>query len=342
MDETSGRTPDESPPRNGESTEPLNAAEDVTRVLPGEEPTRVLSGETAEETRVMPGAAGAEPPPPPPRPTVVMSRPARKSPGSVWWILLLLFLAAVTVAAIWFFFGFRGEQVVTPTPSPTPTPVAWAGAWARTDGIGGGLVVQGSADAYHVTAYDGALQPSGTVAAVVGNDSRELRFTLPAQFSFGGPAGPLAATLTVGDDLDTATFRVTGADKTSVSMPLQRVPSLTPTVPTTTPTPSASPSPSPTPSEPALRQQMIEAITSIQAGVVAWAAANGDVYPMPADVREGSAVAQYVDPWPVNPYAPDRPMEPGAEPGNYTYEQLGGGQGFKLTGYLDNGAFVVP
>jgi hypothetical protein len=255
----------------------------------------------------------------------------------------------IAVAAVWYVL-FRGEQQVTPAPSPSPTPIAWAGAWARTEGLGGGLIVKGSGDTYEATAYDGALQPSDTVPATV--DGAELRFTLPAQFSFGGPTGPLEATLAIGSDPDTASLRVTGADGTTLAMPLQRVPSLTPATPTTspsptpTPTPTLSPSPSPSPSaspsQQALRQQMIDAIGSVQAGIAAWAAANGGMYPMPADVREGGAVAQYVDPWPVDPWAPGRFLAPGADPGNYTYEQLEGGQSYTLTGFLDNGSYVVP
>ena len=36
-------------------------------------------------------------------------------------------------------------------------------------------------------------------------------------------------------------------------------------------------------------------------------------------------------------------MTPGTAPGSYVYEQLSGGQGYKLTGYLSNGlTYTVP
>ena len=318
--------------------------DDTPGTAPGEESTRILNEESAESTRVTPTAAGSGAPPAPPmQPTIVMSRPARKGPGNMLWLVLLLLLViAAAAAAIWFYW-LRGEQEATTVPSPTPAPIAWAGAWARTDGTGGGLVVEGDATTYRVTAYNGALQPSDTVDAVESADGRELLFALPSHFTFDGPAGPSEAALTIGSDPGTATFRVVGADQTTVSLPVQRVATLTPTAPSADPTATEpAPDPGPTSAEQALRQQTIDAITSIQAGIAAWAAANGSVYPMPADARESGTVAQYVDPWPVNPYAPGQPMEPGTDPGDYTYERLDGGRSFRLAGYLDNGAFIVP
>jgi hypothetical protein len=271
-----------------------------------------------------------------------MSRPDGRNGSNAWWIvLLLLVLAAMAVALVWYL-TFRGGDEATPSPSPSPSPIAWAGAWARVDGVGGGLIIEGSGDAHTVTAYDAALQPSGTVNAIASEDGRELRFTLPAQFSFGGPSGPLSATLTLGGDPDAAMFRVTGADQTTVSMPLQRVATLRPTAPIDSPTPSpTAPAPSPNDQQ-ALRQQMIEAVTTIQAGIVTYAAANNNVYPPVIEVSETGAVGQYVDPWPVNPYAAGQPMSAGTQPGHYQYEQLDGGQGYRLTGHLDVGTFVVP
>ena len=36
-------------------------------------------------------------------------------------------------------------------------------------------------------------------------------------------------------------------------------------------------------------------------------------------------------------------MAPGTSPGSYVYEQLSGGQAYKLTGYLSNGlTYSVP
>ncbi len=318
--------------------------DDTPGTASDEESTRIQSDESAEATRVTPAApeSGA-PPAPPMQPTIVMSRPARRGPGNTLWLLLLLLIVIAAAAAASWFYWLRGEQEAIIVPSPTPTPVAWAGAWARTDGAGGGLVVEGEATTYRVTVYDEALQPSDTVDAVTSADGRELLFALPSHFTFDGPAGPSEATLTIGSDPDTATFRVVGGDQATVSLPVRRVSTLTPTAPTAGPTPTEpAPDPSPTSTEHVLRQQTIDAITDIEAGIAAWAAANGGAYPMPADVRESGAVAQYVDPWPANPYAPGQPMEPGTDPGDYTYERLDGGQSFRLAGFLDNGAFIVP
>ena len=351
MDETNGTAPHEDP-RDDETTERPAEDEDATRVLRGDEAgTRIWNGDDADATTrvIRDGAAGtgAPPPAPPqPQPTLVMSRPTHRDPGSVWWIVLLLILAVLAAAAVWYFW-LRGGQETTPAPSPSPTPAAWAGAWARTGGLGGGLIIEGGGETYRATAYDGALQPSDTVAAVTTASGAELRFTLPPS-SFGGPAGPLEATLTIGSDPDSASLRLTGADGTALTMPLRRVPSLTRASPTTSPTPTPTPtptttaSPSPSPSQEALRQQMIAAIGSVQAGIEAWATANGGTYPMPADVREGGAVAQYVDPWPVDPWAPAQFLAPGVKPGGYSYEQLEGGLSYTLKGFLDNGSYVVP
>jgi hypothetical protein len=121
-------------------------------------------------------------------------------------------------------------------------------------------------------------------------------------------------------------------------------PATSPSAASATPSPTWSASPSPGPSESGqdLALQLIAAVEQIQAGVEAWSQANGGTYPLPADVRADAAVAAYVDPWPMNPYAPGLPMAPGTEPGDYTYRYLDGGLSYELTGYLDNGAFVVP
>lgn len=290
------------------------------------------------------GAEGA----PAPQPRLVMSRPEGRGPGNAWWIILvLLVLAALAATAVWYF-AFRGDDEAAPKPAPSPTPseVAWAGAWGRTDGAGGGLMVEGSSGSYRVTAYNAALQPGETVDAVPGDDGRELRFTLPAQFSLGELGGPLEAVLRAGQDPDSATLSVTGAGGATASAPLARVPALQPASPAPSPllpsSPASSASPSPSDSGQSLALQMIDAIERIQAGIEAWSRANNGTYPLPADVRAGASVAPYVDPWPMNPYAPGLLMAPGTEPGDFTYRYLDGGLGYELTGYLDHGAFVVP
>jgi hypothetical protein len=142
-------------------------------------------------------------------------------------------------------------------------------------------------------------------------------------------------------------MKVTGSNQTTVIIPLERVaalvpvsPSASPTVtPTSTSSPSASPSASPTAGA---DQQVIDAVDKLQVGVITWATNNNNLYPTPADVSETGGIASYVNPWPANPYT-GQPMKPGTQPGDFTYEQLNGGAGYKLTGYISNGlTYTVP
>jgi len=255
IDESEGRTPGKEPEEGtGELPDEPTAPE-------GEEPTEVATpseeaateardaaeGETLPVTPTAPGEAGA-PPSQPPQSTVTMSQlPRRGGSRWIWWFVVVVVLILLAVAAAWFLF-LRSTEEPTPAPSPSPSPVVWAGAWSRMDGTGGGVLVSGGVDAYEVTLYDGALQPGATVPATLSADGRELRFTLPSQFTFGGgPAGPFEATLTLGSDPDIATLRLTGADQTSISMPLRRVAELVPTGPSASPSTSASPSPAASP-----------------------------------------------------------------------------------------------
>jgi hypothetical protein len=350
-DETTGKLPDESGARfddDAAAGSPEAADDEQTAVTPSPEEgaTHVMSGEAADVTRVMPAAGGAEAPPPPrPQPTLMMSRPEKEGSVTRWWIVLaIVVLVGAGAAALWFF-------VLRDDSAPAPPPVAWSGAWGRVDGVGGGLVVEKTGSGYRVTAYDSSLRPSGTAAATTSSDGRQLLFTLPAQSSFGGITGPLRSTLTIGSSRDSATLRMTGASQTSISMPLQRVLALVPVSPSASPSPSvtASPSPSstgsPSPSSSpigAADQQVIDAVIKIQVGVITWATNNNNLYPMSAEVSQSGGVAQYVNPWPTNPFT-GQAMAPGTGPGGYTYEQLNGGQGYKLTGYLDKGlTYTVP
>jgi hypothetical protein len=89
-------------------------------------------------------------------------------------------------------------------------------------------------------------------------------------------------------------------------------------------------------------QQVQANIAALQVGIVAWAADNNNLYPPPQDVVQGGGISQYVNPWPTNPNT-GQPMAPGTSPGSYVYEQLSGGQAYKLTGYLSNGlTYSVP
>jgi hypothetical protein len=349
-DETTGRQPDETSaqqPGGGETTAGSADTAETAVTPPDAGATRVMSGEAVDETRVMPAAGGAaSPPPPPPRPqpTLMMSRPPKQSSSRWWIVLVVVLLALVAAAAAWYFLlRDKGEK---PAPQPSPT-FDWVGAWGRTDGSGGGVVVEQSGKDYQVTVYGSTLQVLGsTVAKPKGND---LAFELQSQESVGGLPGPFQITLQAGPGKNLADMKVTGANQTTAIVPLERVaalvpvsPSASPTVtPMTTPTTSPSSSPSASPKA-GTDQQVIDAIGKLQVGVITWATNNNNLYPTPADVSEAGGIASYVDPWPTNPYT-GQPMKPGTQPGDYTYEQLNGGAGYKLTGYISNGlTYTVP
>jgi hypothetical protein len=357
-DETTGRPPDETsakPPGGGESAAGGDTAETAvtppdtgeTVVAPSSDAgaTSIMSGESADETRVMPAAGGsgsAPPLPPRPQPTLMMSRPPKQSSGTWWIVLVVVLLALVAAAAAWYFLiRDQGEE---PAPQPSPA-FDWEGAWGRTDGTGGGVVVEPSGKDYQVTVYGSTLQVLGT--AVATPKGKDLTFTLESAESVGGLPGPFQITLQAGPGEDLADMKVTGSNQTTVIVPLERVAALVPVSPsaspTLSPTPTLSPSSSPSASPSAdADQQVIDAIVKLQTGVITWATNNNNLYPTPIDVSETGGVATYVNPWPTNPYT-GQPMKPGTQPGDYTYEQLNGGAGYKLTGYISKGlTYTVP
>ena len=351
-DETTGRPTDETsaqPPGGGETAAgaaetaetavtPPDAGETVVAPPADAGATRIMSGEAADETRVMPAGDAAPPPPPPlrPQPTLMMSRPPKRS-SSRWWIVLVVVLLALVAAAAAWYFLIRDEGA-TPAPKPSPS-FDWVGAWGRTDGTGGGVVVAPSGKDYQVTVYGSTLQVLGTaVATPKGND---LTFALQSNESVAGLPGPFQITLEAGSTKDLADMKVTGGNQTTVIVPLKRVAALVPVSPSPSPTVTPSSSPSASPSA-GTDQQVIDAIVKLQTGVITWATNNNNFYPAPADVSQAGGVAAYVNPWPTNPYS-GQPMKPGTGPGDYTYEQLNGGAGYKLTGYVSNGlTYVVP
>ncbi|MCX6363370.1 MAG: hypothetical protein NTW58_04230, partial [Actinobacteria bacterium] len=280
------------------------------------------------------------PPPSPPRPqpTLMMSRPPKQSSSTWWIVLVVVLLALVAGAAAWYF--LLRDTGAEPAPQPSPA-FDWVGAWGRTDGTGGGVVVEPSGKEYQVTVYGSTLQVLGT--AVATPKGKDLVFTLESVESVGGLPGPFQITLQAGPGENFADMKVTGSNQTTVVVPLKRVPALVPVSPspspTVTPSPTASPSTSPSAGA---DQQVIDAIVKLQTGVITWATNNNNLYPSPADVTQTGGVATYVDPWPANPYT-GQPMKPGTQPGDYTYEQLNGGAGYKLTGYISNGlTYSVP
>jgi hypothetical protein len=317
-------------------------------------PTRVMPGDDAAATRVMPQGGPAAPPPPPkgPPPTLVMSsRPPKEGGSSTGWIVVIVILAALAAAAAAWYFLLRDQGAATPTPSPTPTVAFnWVGAWAPRDGSGGGIVVQKSDGTYQITAYDTMVQVLGSATAT--ERGKDLTFKLDTSESLAGIPGPYEVKLSPGPGDDEASMSVTGANGTTIIMPLKRVPALVPVTPSSSPSPTTSPTPtvspstspsaSPSPTQSAEAQQVIDGIDRIQAGIMTWSSNSNGLYPDPADVQQDGDVAQYVDPWPTNPYD-GAPMQPGTSPGGYIYQQLNGGAGYQLTGYLSGGlTYTVP
>ncbi len=301
-------------------------AEQPTRVMPpGEDPTRVM------QTAKLPLGS---PPPRPSQPTVTMER--RPSSGRAWWWIVAALVIAAVLALLWLFM-LRGEEGVTGQD--------FLGTWMPADASGGGLVIKQNGDAFTVTAYDAQIQPAGSGEAALADD--QLRLRLPAR-AFG---------LTSGGSLDVSIAYVAAQDSlrlvardggaAQVTQDYVRTdvlqPAPAPSVPPLTPTPTPTPTPTTTASPTVTADQVIIAgLTKIQSGVVAWAANSNGVYPASTEVTATGGIAQYVDPWPVNPYT-NQPMASGTSPGDFQYEQLDGGSAYTLTGYLGNNlTYVLP
>jgi hypothetical protein len=320
--------------------------DDRTRVMPAadEGQTQVMPGADAGETRVMP-AAGQAPPPPPSQPTLLMThgrRPERS--GVPWWVWLVAVVAVVAAAAaLWYFY-------LRPADTTTTGGEEFIGNWSPETDAGGGLVIKQAADGqFTVTQYDGQLQKAGSTTADLVDGKLELSVQASA-IGLSGVTGSVQGTLTHQND-DRLKLDFAAGDLAVDPVFFVRVEVLLPATPSPTPTPTASPTPTPTttptaspsPSgSPTADQQVIANIAKLQTGIVAWAADNNNLYPSPQDVIQGGGLSQYVDPWPTNPYT-SAPMVPGTSPGSYVYEQLSGGQAYKLTGYLGSGlTYAVP
>ena len=346
-DETTGRLPDD----DTELTR-VTPPDDATRVMPtaGEGETQVMPGADTGATRVMP-AAGAGEPPPPTQPTLLMThgRSSSEGGGVPWWVWLLVVLAVVAAAAALWYFYLRPQDDTTTTAGDV-----FIGNWAPEAGTGGGLVIKQSGDQFKITQYDPQLQQVGSTTADLVGD--ELQVSVKASaLGLTDVTGTVNGTLTHDSANDTLTLQFSSGSLqmkpifyVRVDVLLPGSPSPSPS-PTTSPSPTASPSPtttaSPSPStsaSPTVDQQVVAAIAKLQVGIVAWAADNNNLYPPPQDVVEGGGISQYVDPWPTNAFT-GQPMTPGTAPGSYVYEQLSGGQAYKLTGYLSNGlTYSVP
>ena len=82
-----------------------------------------------------------------------------------------------------------------------------------------------------------------------------------------------------------------------------------------------------------------EGIHSIQIGVQSYAVDYTDTYPPSGDVNflKGS----YVDNWPKDPWVAATDMTQAAS-GRGHYNYVKGSTNFTLTGFLNNGTFIVP
>jgi hypothetical protein len=338
------------PDDDTELTRVTPPGDDATRVMPpaGEGETQVMPAADTGATRVMPGAGEAPPPPPPNQPTLLMTHGRGDEGGGVpWWAWLLVILAILAVAAgLWYFY-------LRPADSTTAGD-EFLGHWSPQSGGGGGLVIKQSGEQFAITQYDGQLQNVGTTTA----DLVDGELTLSVQASavgLTGVTGKVQGTLTHESADDLLKLQFTAGDLAVEPVYFVRVDVLLPATPSPTPTPTASPSPTATPSptttataspsptgSPTADQEVVANIARLQVGIVAWAADNNNLYPPPQDVVEGGGLSQYVTPWPTNPFT-SVPMAPGTAPGNYVYEQLSGGQAYKITGYLSNGlTYSVP
>ena len=349
-DETTGRLPED----EEELTRVTPPDEQATRAMPpvgGDEATRVVPGGETEATRVMPAAGGTASPPPPTQPTLVMSHGRQPSDGGgvPWWVWLIAILAILAAAAaVWFFY-------LRSTGPSTSAGQVFVGNWAPQDGSGGGLVIKQNGDQFTVTEYDSQLQQAGSTPATLNGDQLDVTVKASA-IGLTDVTGTVQGTLTHNANTDTLTLQFKAGslslkpiayDRVDVLLPASATPSPTPYSPSPSPTVSPSPttttSPSPSASpSPGSDQLTQDNIAKIQVGIVAWAADNNNLYPPPQDVVDGGGLSQYVSPWPTNPFT-GQPMAPGTSPGSYVYEQLSGGQGYKLTGYLSNGlTYTVP
>ena len=349
-DETTGRLP-------GDDTEltRVTPPDDATQQMPaaGEGETQIMPGADTGATRVMPAAgAGQQPPPPPSQPTLVMShgRSSGSSEGGgvPWWVWLLVVLAIVAAAAALWYFYLRPQDTTPPTAGDV-----FIGNWSPDAGTGGGLVIKQSGDQFKITQYDPQLQQAGSTNATLVGEELQVSVSASA-LGLTDVTGSVKGTLTHDSANDTLTLQFSSGSLQMKPILYVRVdvllpgtsPTPSPTVspsPTLSPSPTTTASPSVSPSgSPTADQQVVAAIAKLQVGIVAWAADNNNLYPPPQDVVEGGGISQFVNPWPTNPFT-SQPMTPGTAPGSYVYEQLGGGQSYKLTGYLSNGlTYSVP
>ena len=328
--------PDDTP------TEVVAAADAPTEVVAADATATQVIADDAAVTEIAPAAGGPAPPPPPAPPFAPMPRTLTPSGGgdrrTTLWIVLAVAFAAILALVLFWAFVLRdsGEQFV--------------GSWAPVSGEGGGLVITSHDGDFDVAMYGTDLELTGTYPAAHDGEALTFKFT-----DTQSQLGMVEARLTYDEERDILTLRLSAMGQEGAPLEFARVDALeagpTPTpvpVPTPTPSPSASPtgSASPTPSPTGTDtaqydEQVYSGIVAIQVGVLNWAADNGG-YPPVEEVAADGGVGQYVAPWPTNAFI-GQPMAVGDQPGDYTYEQLDGGQAYRLIGHLANGlTYSVP
>lgn len=87
--------------------------------------------------------------------------------------------------------------------------------------------------------------------------------------------------------------------------------------------------------------QTQEGIHKLQVAVQSWMVDHDGKAPAVDEVKPGGAIEKYVESWPENPITLSA-MVPGEGPGEYTYERVDGGRGYRLTGHLEDGDVTVP
>ena len=107
--------------------------------------------------------------------------------------------------------------------------------------------------------------------------------------------------------------------------------------PTSTPQPTSTGQQDPNAQQ---NDEITAGIRALQVAVQSWAVDHQSVYPTADLVASTGAFAAYVQTWPTNPVT-GQPMKAGTGAGDYTYEQVNGGQGFRLTGYGVDGTPLV-
>jgi hypothetical protein len=335
-------TPTEVVTEGDAPTEVLTEGDAPTEVVAADATATQVIADDAAVTEIAPAVGGPAPPPPPAPPFAPMPRTLTPSGGgdrrtTLWAVLAVAAVAILALVLVWaFVLRDSGEQFV--------------GSWAPVTGEGGGLGITSQDGDFDVAMYDTDLELTGTYPAAHDGEALTFKFT-----DTQSQLGMVEARLTYDEERDILTLRLSAMGQEGAPLEFARVDALeagpTPTpvpVPTATPSPSASPtgSASPTPSPTGTDtaqydQQVVDAIVQIQVGVLNWATDNGS-YPPVEEVTTDGGVGQFVAPWPTNPFT-GQPMVAGDQSGDYTYEQLEGGQAYRIIGHLANGlTFTVP